>query len=186
MRSPSCCLTGVPGKESAFCAPTTNCLVSLTVQPPFVLTLEDVERVHFERVDFALRNFDMVFIPKDYTKPVVDIKTIEMKALEGIKDWLAQCELIHTERSDNLNWKKVQENSVSTRLSACGMSSAALSVVFTAKQWSHFREQYALVSSRCCYYNTYYNGGVHFCIAFLGSEVVLEYRDMCRSIEHPI
>eukprot|EP00041_Stephanoeca_diplocostata_P006881 m.95352 g.95352 ORF g.95352 m.95352 type:complete len:1037 (+) comp16590_c0_seq1:246-3356(+) len=103
---------GVPGKEAAFCAPTTNCLVSLTVQPPFVLTLEDVERVHFERVDFALRNFDMVFIPKDYTKPVVDIKSIEMKALEGIKDWLVQCELIHTERSDNLNWKKVMKTIV--------------------------------------------------------------------------
>ncbi len=36
----------------------------------FVLALGDVERVHFERVEFSLRNFDMVFIFKDYKKKV--------------------------------------------------------------------------------------------------------------------
>ena len=30
--------------------PTTNCLVNLSEQPPFVLVLDEVELVHFERV----------------------------------------------------------------------------------------------------------------------------------------
>jgi nucleosome binding factor SPN SPT16 subunit len=34
------------------------------------LTLSDVERVHFERVEFHLRQFDMVFIFKDYKRKV--------------------------------------------------------------------------------------------------------------------
>jgi nucleosome binding factor SPN SPT16 subunit len=67
---------GVPGKESTFCSPTTNCLVSLTCQPAFVLPLESVERVHFERINFQLKNFDMVFIPKDYTQPVTEVGAI--------------------------------------------------------------------------------------------------------------
>jgi nucleosome binding factor SPN SPT16 subunit len=29
-----------------------------------------VERVHFERVDFKTKNFDMVFIFRDYKRPV--------------------------------------------------------------------------------------------------------------------
>ncbi len=34
------------------------------------MTLADIERVHFERVDFSLRAFDIVFIFRDYKRPV--------------------------------------------------------------------------------------------------------------------
>ena len=40
----------------------------MACQPPFVLTLSEIERVHFERVEFHLRNFDMVFVFKDYKR----------------------------------------------------------------------------------------------------------------------
>ena len=30
--------------------PTTHCLVNLTEQPPFIIVLDEVELVHFERV----------------------------------------------------------------------------------------------------------------------------------------
>ncbi len=33
--------------------PTTNCLVNLSEQPPFVLVLDEVELVHFERVQVS-------------------------------------------------------------------------------------------------------------------------------------
>ena len=36
---------GVPGKSTVLCQPTTHCLVNLTDQTPFVLSLADVERV---------------------------------------------------------------------------------------------------------------------------------------------
>jgi len=57
-------------------------------QPPFVVTLEDVELVHFERVQFHLKNFDMVFVFKDYHKKVVMVNAIPMNMLDHVKEWL--------------------------------------------------------------------------------------------------
>ncbi len=57
-------------------------------QPPFVVTLEDVELVHFERVQFSLKNFDMVFVFKDYHQKVVVINAIPMNMLDHVKEWL--------------------------------------------------------------------------------------------------
>lgn len=54
-------------KEMVFLQPTTHCLVNLTEQPPFVLTLADIDHVHFERVTYATRNFDAVFIFKNHS-----------------------------------------------------------------------------------------------------------------------
>ena len=84
--------------------PTSSCLVSLTswwvsqcwvlsvylhsyftVRPPFVCTLEDVELVHFERVMLTLKNFDMVFIFKDYSKKVSMVTTVPMTMLDHVK-----------------------------------------------------------------------------------------------------
>lgn len=55
---------GVPYRETVLLQPTSACLVSLTAWPPFTVTLEDIQLVHFERVQFSLKNFDMVFIFK--------------------------------------------------------------------------------------------------------------------------
>ncbi|CAB1351454.1 unnamed protein product, partial [Coregonus sp. 'balchen'] len=40
----------------------------LEFEPPFVVTLDEVELVHFERVQFHLKNFDVVIVYKDYSK----------------------------------------------------------------------------------------------------------------------
>jgi nucleosome binding factor SPN SPT16 subunit len=50
--------------------------------------------------------------PQDYTKPVTEVKTIETKAYDGIKEWLEQCELPYTEGPSNLNWKKIMKTIV--------------------------------------------------------------------------
>merc|ERR1719474_1994577 len=50
---------GVPHRETVLLQPTSSCLVNLTSWPPFTCTLEDVELVHFERVQLSLKNFDM-------------------------------------------------------------------------------------------------------------------------------
>lgn len=54
--------SGVPLKSNVEILPTANCLVHLVEWPPFVLPLEDIEIVSFERVAHGLRNFDMVFV----------------------------------------------------------------------------------------------------------------------------
>ena len=64
------------------------CTVACVLQPPFVVCLEDVEIVHFERVSLQLKNFDMVFIFKDYHRKISMINSIPMTQLEHVKEWL--------------------------------------------------------------------------------------------------
>jgi len=80
--------SGVPFKSTVLLQPTTHCVVNLTEQPAFVITLEDVELVHFERVQFHMKNFDMIFIFKEYTRKVSMISAIPMTSLDSVKDWL--------------------------------------------------------------------------------------------------
>ena len=53
-----------------------------------MVSLEKVQCVHFERVSFHLKNFDMVFLFKDYSKKVATINAIPMNMLDQVKDWL--------------------------------------------------------------------------------------------------
>lgn len=50
--------------------------------------MDEVELVHFERVQFHLKNFDMVFVFKDYTRKVAMVGAIPMQQLDAVKDWL--------------------------------------------------------------------------------------------------
>jgi len=50
-----------------------------------VITLEDVQLVHFERVQFQLKNFDMCFIFKDYSKKVMMVTSIPVHFRHYIK-----------------------------------------------------------------------------------------------------
>lgn len=53
-----------------------------------MVVLDEIELVHFERVHFQLKNFDMVFIAKDYLKKTQTITAIPMAELDPIKNWL--------------------------------------------------------------------------------------------------
>ena len=44
---------GVPYRSTVILQPTTNCLVNLSDQPSFVVSLDEVELVHFERVQVS-------------------------------------------------------------------------------------------------------------------------------------
>jgi nucleosome binding factor SPN SPT16 subunit len=63
-------------------------IVFVFEKPPLVVVLDEVELVHFERVHFQLKNFDMVFIMKDYSKKTQSIQSIPMTEFEPIKNWL--------------------------------------------------------------------------------------------------
>jgi len=79
---------GAPYRSTVLLQPTSGSLVNLTEWPPLVIPLEDVELVHFERVQFHLRNFDMVFVFKDYQKKISMINAIPMNMLDHVKEWL--------------------------------------------------------------------------------------------------
>jgi nucleosome binding factor SPN SPT16 subunit len=122
----------VPHRSTVLLQPTTHCLVNLTEQPPFIIVLDEVELVHFERVQvslhsflivykslcvflvplvcqFHMRNFDMVFVFKDYKKKVATVTAIPMTQLDSIRDWLNSCDKKYTEGIQSLNWTKIMK-----------------------------------------------------------------------------
>jgi len=100
---------GVPFRSTVLLQPTTHCLINLTEQPPFCITLDEIELVHFERVQFSMKNFDMVFVFKDYTRKIVMASLIPMTSLDSVKDWLNSCDIKYTEGIQSLNWTKIMK-----------------------------------------------------------------------------
>ncbi|KAI2663101.1 FACT complex subunit SPT16 [Labeo rohita] len=89
--------------------PTSSALSNVTEWPPFVVTLDEVELVHFERVQFHLKNFDVVIVYKDYNKKVTMINAVPVNSLDPIKEWLNSCDIKYTEGVQSLNWTKIMK-----------------------------------------------------------------------------
>ncbi|KAG0220695.1 FACT complex subunit spt16 [Mortierella sp. GBA43] len=100
---------GVPFRTNVLLKPTQDCLVHLSEAPFLVVTLADVEIVHLERVQFGLKNFDMVFTFKDYFQTPIHINTIPMSQLDNVKDWLDSMEIVFYEGPVNLNWGPIMK-----------------------------------------------------------------------------
>jgi len=103
---------GVPFRSTVLLQPTSHALVNLTEWPVLVITLDGLELIHFERVQFQLRNFDMVFVFKDYNKKISSINSIPMNSLDSVKDWLNSCDIHYTEGVQSLNWAKIMKTIV--------------------------------------------------------------------------
>lgn len=100
---------GVPHRSNVLMAPTTDALVQLT-EPPFtVITLEEIEIAHLERIQFGLKNFDLVFVFKDFNRAPVHINTIPVDMLDRVKEWLDSVDIAFTEGPLNLNWGMIMK-----------------------------------------------------------------------------
>jgi nucleosome binding factor SPN SPT16 subunit len=99
--------TGNPHKEMVTIMPTLNCLVNLTETPFFVVDLVDVDHVHFERVTYMSKAFDMVLVNKDFNKDPWRVDMIPNGDKDSIQDWLTDMEITYTEGPMNLNWKQI-------------------------------------------------------------------------------
>ena len=100
---------GVPSRSNVFVQPTTDCLIQV-VEPPFmVITIEDIEVAHLEHVQFGLKNFDMVFIFKDFARSPAHINTIPVEFLDQVKDFLDSSDIAYTEGPLNLNWPTIMK-----------------------------------------------------------------------------
>ncbi|KAH3900869.1 probable FACT complex subunit SPT16 [Saccharomycodes ludwigii] len=101
---------GVPGRSAVLCMPTRDCLIQL-VEPPFlVVNLNEVEICALERVQFGLKNFDIVFVYKDFSKPVTHINAVPIEELEVIKSWLTDIDIPYTVSTINLNWVNIMKS----------------------------------------------------------------------------
>ena len=102
--------TGNPHKEMVSIQPTLNCLCNLTETPFFVVDLADIDHVHFERVTFMSKAFDMVLINKDFTKQPYRVDMIANEEKDSIQEWLTDMEISYTEGPMNLNWKQIMSH----------------------------------------------------------------------------
>lgn len=100
---------GVPFRSNVLLQPTTDCLVHLSDPPFLCVTLNEVELAHLERVQFGLKNFDMVFVFKDFHRTPIHINTIPMSQLDNVKDWLDSVEVAFSEGPVNLNWSMIMK-----------------------------------------------------------------------------
>ncbi|RKP33864.1 FACT complex subunit-domain-containing protein, partial [Dimargaris cristalligena] len=100
---------GVPFRSNALLQPTTECLIQLTDMPFLVVTMAEVEIASLERVQFGLKNFDLVFIFRDFTKPPVHVNTIPMSQLDHVKEWLDSMDVVFSENTINLNWSAIMK-----------------------------------------------------------------------------
>ena len=100
---------GVPARSAVLIQPTTDCLVQLTEAPFLVVTLSDIEVVHLERVQFGLKNFDLVLVMREFNKPPVHINTIPVESLDAVKDWLDSVDIPFSDGPLNLNWAQIMK-----------------------------------------------------------------------------
>lgn len=98
---------GVPFRTNVWLAPTNDCLVHLTDSPFTIVTLADVEIAHLERVQYGLKNFDLVFVFKDFTKPPLHINSIPTQSLDNVKEWLDSVDIVVSEGPVNLQWNQI-------------------------------------------------------------------------------
>ncbi|EAQ92455.1 hypothetical protein CHGG_00690 [Chaetomium globosum CBS 148.51] len=100
---------GVPNRSNVYIQPTTECLIQITEPPFMVITLDDIEVAHLERVQFGLKNFDLVFVFKDFSRPPAHVNTIPVESLEDVKEFLDSSDLSYSEGPLNLNWSVIMK-----------------------------------------------------------------------------
>lgn len=98
---------GVPFRTNVWLSPTNDCLVHLTDSPFTVVTLADIEIAHLERVQYGLKNFDMVFVFKDFTRAPLHINSIPTGSLDNVKEWLDSVDILVSEGPVNLQWNQI-------------------------------------------------------------------------------
>ena len=103
---------GVPERSCVELYPTTSCIVSLTEPPFFILPVQDIDLVVFERVGqrMALKNFDLIIIFKDYSKSVQPITNIPMEYLEHLHDWFDTLDIKYYDLPRTMKWKPLLEH----------------------------------------------------------------------------
>ncbi|KDQ60609.1 hypothetical protein JAAARDRAFT_31568 [Jaapia argillacea MUCL 33604] len=100
---------GVPFRTNVRLQPTTECLVYLSDPPFLVVTLADIEIASLERVQFGLKQFDLVLIFKDFTKAPLHINSIPSAQLDDVKNWLDSVDIPLSEGPVNLNWGPIMK-----------------------------------------------------------------------------
>ena len=95
--------TGCPLKQVVKIRPTKECLVALSEFPFFVLDVNDIEVVHFERMFYGMKNFDLAIIKKDFVT-CTRINSIPTEYTEELKSYFNTIGVIYLESQQPLKW----------------------------------------------------------------------------------
>ncbi|KAH9411815.1 Spt16/Cdc68-like protein [Ordospora pajunii] len=108
---------GVPFKENVMIKQTHECLVSVEEAPYFVLSLEDIEVVNFERVVSTVKTVDVLFIlknkhpvhvvMKNKSRLLVSIQSVDVQSVDKLKDYLDLNNVLFMETSVSIRWTNV-------------------------------------------------------------------------------
>ena len=90
--------------------PTPSCIISLSELPFFVITINEIEVIYFERVSQNLKYFDMAFVFKDFSRPIKKISAIPIEYLDMLKSWADENDIFFGEGQYNLVWSKIMNN----------------------------------------------------------------------------
>lgn len=108
---------GVHSREAVPFYITNECILSIHELPFFIMNMENVEVASFERVTFATKTFDCVFIFKDKKKAPVTIGSIETTKLSYLKEMLDSHNIIFMENKVNINWNNLMHTIMEDPLS---------------------------------------------------------------------
>ena len=86
--------------------PTKNCIISIGELPAFVIDLDDIEIVHFERVSFQTKNFDVAIVFKDF-QTFKRINAVDIGYLDHLKKYFEELKILHSEGHISLNWNTI-------------------------------------------------------------------------------
>lgn len=100
---------GVPFRTNVKLSPTMDCLVHLTDPPFTVVTLAEIEVASMERVQFGLKQFDLVFVFRDFTRVPLSINSIPSSQLNNVMEWLNDVDVPIAESQINLNWGPIMK-----------------------------------------------------------------------------
>ena len=89
--------------------PTKECLVALSEFPFFVLDVSEIEVVHFERMFYGIKNFDLAVIKKDFTT-CLRINSIPTEHTEELKEYFNAIGVIYLESMAPLKWDLILSN----------------------------------------------------------------------------
>ncbi|EAY13098.1 Clan MG, family M24, aminopeptidase P-like metallopeptidase [Trichomonas vaginalis G3] len=101
---------GVCSKEMSVIYLLPNAIASVVNSPPFVLMMDRVDIVVFERETLSVTNIDISFILKNLTQEVVQISHVSVTDAKNIKQWLGVLQIPFFSSKNNITWKDVIPN----------------------------------------------------------------------------
>eukprot|EP00392_Amoebophrya_sp_AT5.2_P004705 g4713.t1 len=105
---------GVHHRSNVVMMPTIACIVALQEWPAFCLPYKDIELAVFERFTMELKEFDLIFIPKDYRAPVVKISAIPNREYgERIKSILSHQGIVWYTYDQQMRWPELMKQVIS-------------------------------------------------------------------------